>query len=437
MKRTIKILTLTAAVGCATAPPAHDTAAQIQSAASLENAIVFHTEALPLEAAGAADSLRLSTAVERALRQSTEVQITLAEVRGAQAVAHQSRLLPNPILDIAFRFPEGGGRTVIEAGLTADLTKLLQRPRRISASDANLRAASAKAVTKVLDVMHATQREYFDAVGMRREAAILTEQKNRIGGLLKVAEARLAAGEGTQLDVTTLKAEQGTTAIDLREGTLKLTQANLALAHRLGKPRGRTDWQLTTPLYTEVALRGEPDSIAHGLRVRPEIQADRWQLAALEDQTALARLAWMENNAAGLAAERNSNWSLGPSIALPLPLFDWGQARRAQARAQAISARHRLTQSTRQVVREIRTAHAAVVALTTIARLARTELVPLHEERVRLARVVYEAGQSNVTPLRFAELDLLKAQLKVVQLEQRTARAIIALDRATGGAAQD
>ena len=96
-----------------------------------------------------------------------------------------------------------------------------------------------------------------------------------------------------------------------------------------------------------------------------------------------------------------------------------------------------MTQSTRQVVREIRTAHAAVVALTTIALLARTELVPLHEERVRLARVVYEAGQSNVTPLRFAELDLLKAQLKVVQLEQRTARAIIALDRATGGAAQD
>jgi len=433
MKRTIKILTLTVAVGCATAPPAHDTAAQIQSAASLEKAIVFHSEALPVEAAGAADSLRLSAAVERALRQSTEVQIALAEVRAAQAAAHQSRLLPNPILDIAFRFPEGGGRTVIEAGLTADLTQLLQRPRRISAADARLRAASAKAVATVLDVMHATQREYFDAVGLRREVAILTEQNNRIGELLKVAEARLAAGEGTQLDVTTLKAERATGAIDLREGTLKLTQANLALAHRLGQPRGRTDWQLATPLYTEVALRGEPDSIAHGLRVRPEIQADRWQLTALEDATALARLAWMENNAAGLAAERGSDWSLGPSVALPLPLFDWGQARRANARAQAIAARHRLTQTTRQVAREIRTAHATVAALMATARRARTELLPLHEERVRLSRVVYEAGQSDVTPLRFAELDLLKAQLKVTRLEQRTAQAIIALDRAMGG----
>jgi outer membrane protein TolC len=71
----------------------------------------------------------------------------------------------------------------------------------------------------------------------------------------------------------------------------------------------------------------------------------------------------------------------------------------------------------------------------TTARRARTELLPLHEERVRLARVVYEVGQSDVTVLRLAELDLLKAQLKVVRLEHRTAQAIIALDRATGGSA--
>ena len=75
------------------------------------------------------------------------------------------------------------------------------------------------------------------------------------------------------------------------------------------------------------------------------------------------------------------------------------------------------------------------MGLMTTARRARTELLPLHEERVRLARVVYEVGQSDVTVLRLAELDLLKAQLKVVRLEHRTAQAIIALDRATGGSA--
>jgi len=285
----------------------------------------------------------------------------------------------------------------------------------------------------VLDVMYATQKIYFDAVGLRREEAILTEQNNRIGELLKVAKVRLAAGEGTQLDVTTLKAEQATSAIDLREATLKLTQANIALAHQLGQPSGRTDWKLTTPLYIQFVLRDESDSIVHGLRVRPEIQADRWQLVALEDQIALAHLAWMKKNAVGLASERDSDWSLGPSVALPLPLFDWGQARRAEASAQAIAARHRLTQTTRQVAREIRQAHTAVASLMTTTHRVRMELVPLHEERVRLARVVYETGQSDVTVLRLAELDLLKTRLKIVRLEHRTTRAIITLDRATGG----
>jgi len=437
MKLTIQLLAVALAFGCAVTPPGHDAAAQIQSAASLANAIEFHTEALPAEAAAAADRLTLSAALKRALRQSPEVQIALAEVRAAQAGAHQARLLPNPVLDIAFRLPESGGRTVIEAGLTAELTQLLQRPRRISAFDAALRAASAKAVTTVLNVMHETQQNYFDAVGLRRETQILIQRNSRLGELLKVAEARLAAGEGTKLDVATLKAEQATAAIDLGDVTLNIRRAHFGLAYRLGQPRGRIDWILDTPLFTQIALRGEPDSIAHGLRVRPEIQVDRWQLAALEDQTALARLAWMENNAAGLAAERDSDWSLGPSVVLPLPLFDWGQARRAKARAQAIAARQRLTQTTRQVVREIRQAHDAVTQFMATTRQARTQLVPLHEERVRLARVIFDAGQEDVTKLHLAELGLLGAQLKLVRLEHRTALAIIALDRATGGSTED
>jgi len=420
-------------LGCATAPPGHDTAAQIQSAASLADAIAFHTNALPAEAAPAADRLPLPAAIERALRQSPEVQIALANVRAAQADAHQARLLPNPVLDVTFRLPEGGGRTIIETGLAAELVNILQRPRRISAADAALRAASAKAITITLDVMHQTQHHFFDAVGLRRETEILTERTARIGQLLKVAEARLAAGEGTQLDVATLKAEQSTASIGLRETSLKLSQANIALAHRLGQPRGRIDWKLTTPLITQIALRGESDAIAQGLRVRPEIQADRWQLTALEDQSALARLAWMEGATAGLDTERDSDWSLGPSVTLPLPIFDSGQAQRAKARAQAIAARQRLTQTTRQVAREIRQAHHAAAQLMTTASRARTELVPLHEERVRLARIVFDAGQEDVTNLRLAELDLLETQLKLLRLDHRTTLAIIALYRATGG----
>ena len=57
--------------------------------------------------------------------------------------------------------------------------------------------------------------------------------------------------------------------------------------------------------------------------------------------------------AAGLDTERDSDWSLGPSIALPLPIFDSGEARRAKARAQAIAARQRLTHHLEIVARVV------------------------------------------------------------------------------------
>ena len=63
----------------------------------------------------------------------------------------------------------------------------------------------------------------------------------------------------------------------------------------------------------------------------------------------------------------------------------------------------------------------------------RTRLLPLHEQRVTLARKVFEAGQEDVTRLRLAELDHLEAQLKHIQLQHQTTSAILRLDRATGG----
>ncbi len=437
MKLTLQFLIIALALSCATAPPDHNTARQIQSASGLATAIAFHTDSLPLNAAKASNTLTLSEAIEGALRQSAELQIALAEVRVAQAEAHQSRLLPNPVLDIALRFPEGGGSTIVETSVSADLVKVLQMPRRISASDAALRAASARAVTIALDAIAKTQRGYFTVHALRSEVELITQRTSHLTELLAIAQARLKAGEITQLDVTTLKAEQAVAAIDLRDRKLQLDLEELALARLLGQPGGTTDWSLATPLPAIPTTGDESGNITRALRTRPEIQAERWQLASLKDHRALARLAWMEGAAAGLDAERDSDWSLGPSVDVPLPLFDWGQAQRAKARAQAIAARHRLTKTLRQIVQEVRQAQVSLAQLGVIVRQAREELVPLQTERVRLARAVYEAGQSDITPMRLAELDLLEARRKLLQLELRTALASTQLERSMGGAKEN
>ncbi|HIM67899.1 MAG TPA: TolC family protein, partial [Verrucomicrobia bacterium] len=410
-------------------PPGPD----IRAAAGLADAVQFRTESLPTDAPPIGNALDLPAAIERAVRQSPTLQAALAEVRVAQADARQSRLLPNPVLSVVFRYPKGGGSPVTETGLTADLAATLQMPRRNRAADNQLRAASAQAIAAALDVIADTEKTYHTANALRQEVALLGQDAGHVDRLLQIARHRFDAGEATRLDVATLEARQSETRIDLQERRLKLVREQLTLARLLGQPSRDTDLQLTTPLPVAAPTLPEADWLAAALHNRPEIQADRWQLAALEDGRALARLALLESTAAGLDTEREGDWSFGPSLTVPLPLFDWGQARRAKARALAIGARHRLTQTVRRTVQEVRQAHAAQAKLAVAAALAREQLTPLQQQRVDLARAVYESGQSGITPLLLAELDLQKARLRSVQLELRAAVAAIELRRASGG----
>lgn len=142
----------------------------------------------------AGDALTLPEAVRRAVAHDPAVQVALAKVRSAVADARQTRLLPNPVLSLAFRFPEGGGDPIVEAGLAADLLSLLQRPRRMSAADNRLRGASAGVLTAALDTVAEVQQAYTSAQAVEAELAVLRERRQLAERLLAGARARAAPG---------------------------------------------------------------------------------------------------------------------------------------------------------------------------------------------------------------------------------------------------
>src|SRR5688500_2394460 len=98
--------------GCARRrPPIPDIDAQLPSAAGVaDGAIVFRTEGDPTDADGPADpgTLTPDEAVRLTLVNNPQVQAAIARLRSALADARQSRLLPNPMLSVVYRFPEGG-----------------------------------------------------------------------------------------------------------------------------------------------------------------------------------------------------------------------------------------------------------------------------------------------------------------------------------------
>jgi len=420
--------------GCVSQGNWPQTEQDVSLAAGLSQPICFERVAGPTDLPDTAEkTLSLPAAVEKALTSDPQLQAALARVRSAQAEARQSRLLPNPILSVAVRFPEGGGKPAIEAGLAADLLSLLQRPGRVSAADYRLRAASAEAVSTALDVLQEVQERYFAIQALDELMPVLETQRKLLGRLLDISQSRLRAGEGTQLDVTTLESQQVGLELDIAEKRLELREERLALARLLGQPSSAAEWKLMPFDATRLMLGAESAWIALALEHRPEIQAQKWEVAALGGDLSAARFAAIDGGDVGVDAERDGDWGVGPAVSSPLPIFDWGQARREKLRADQVEAMHKLTQERRRVVEEVRRAHVAYSILADALNQARDRLIPLMQKRLEQAESQYRSGQADITALVLAEQELQAARARRIELERRAFAALSRLQRAVGG----
>ena len=132
-------------------------------------------------------------------------------------------------------------------------------------------------------------------------------------------------------------------------------------------------------------------------------------------------------------AERADEWSVGPSVTIPLPLFDFGQAQRERVQAIIIEQRHELTRSERQIVQEIRVALEQLAAAKLALAQVENRLLPLQEERLAQAQSSYRLGVADVLAVRLAEQDLQAARSQQLDLQAQVSLALFQLQRASGG----
>jgi cobalt-zinc-cadmium efflux system outer membrane protein len=376
-------------------------------------------------------SLTLADAVKRAVTTDPGLQGAMARVKIAMADADQSRLLPNPVLNVALRW--GPGKPQIEASLGQELVQMLQIRRRSDAADHRLRQAAADAVTVALDVASEVQERYATAQACAELVPLLHERMALLERLASVAKSRLDSGEGTRSDLATLSAQRVELQVEIDQAVLSEREARLRLARVIGQPSSAAVWTLDR--WSAPGIEMEPESrwVDTALQQRPEIQGIAWKLKALGDDEAVARLVPWEGAGAGIEAQRDDKWFAGPSVSTPLPVFDTGQAKRARVSAEQLEARHELTLARRKVVEDVRVAYQTMSASNANLARIRGELIPLQQQRRSLAEDAYRAGQSDVTALFLAEQDLRLTQVKAIEVERQVTTAFVHLQRAVGG----
>jgi multidrug efflux system outer membrane protein len=407
------------------------------------------------------DDAELSQLVQNALQSNHDLRIALASLNQARALRRETRLdyLPTITAQGAYAHaltPQaqapGADRAtregdVYSGGFDASWElDFFGRVRRANqAASASEQALEASLADAQISVAAEVARSYFELRGAQERHDVAARNADNQLQTVKLAQARLDAGSGTEFDVARASAQLSTTLSALPGLQTQIEHS----IHRLSVLTGQTPTALQDTLQPVKAMPelprltaiGSPDDL---LRRRADIRAAERRLAAATAQIGVAtadlfpsvsfqgEIGFYAADSDDIGHSAGETWSYGPGIRWAA--FDLGRvmARIDQTEALRDGSLARYEQT---VLRALEETENALVAYSH----SRRQLDYLHDSvtavdrAVELAHVRYEGGASSFLDVLDAERAQLEAQDRMSAARTEAATNLIALYKALGG----
>ncbi len=335
-----------------------------------------------------AQPLDAEAAVRIALINSPRVQDAFAMLQLSDADRVQAASLPNPLLGFG-RLREG--RTLeLDRSLSFNVLGLLTLPWQARWAGQRHEVAKLQAAQSVLQLAADTRRAWVRAVAAQQAVVYLRDAKSAAEAGAELAQRMAKAGNWSTL-------QRSREELLLSEATTDLAraeQAALASREQLARLLGFTGPQAGYRLPDR--LPGLPSSLpaptdvqAIALRDRLDVRAAQAQTAATADGLGLSRatrfvdaleIGGVRNTIFDNDAASSRSTQRGAELSLPIPLFDWGQARDARAEALYLQSAARVRAAGIQAASEAREAYGVWQSAWAIARRHQEELLPLRRQ---------------------------------------------------------
>ncbi|HVT60697.1 MAG TPA: TolC family protein [Thermoanaerobaculia bacterium] len=336
-----------------------------------------------------AEPLSADRAVEIGLRNNRDLLATLESLGIARADLLQSRTIRNPVFDDELRFPGVPARP-IESALMQPLFDLLRLRARRAAGEAAFQVTQLQVTGAVLAFAGDVRRDFYTEQAARQVLARQTTITDTARAAAELAQRQHEAGNISDLDLESEQARYETAKLDLARMALDELQARERLIADLGLVDPRTPLDLPSELPPMAQEDPATTDLQPALAGRLDLKLARAQLETARRNLPLARSDVFAGLAVGVHQDRETDgkWTAGPGVALPIPIFDTGRARRARALALIRQAEQRL--------------YALDLAGRSAARTA--------AERLREARARAEYLHDTVVPRRQRILSLLQLE---------------------------
>jgi len=250
---------------------------------------------------------------------------------------------------------------------------------------------------------------FYDVI-LTEQRIVLTDRAITLNRqLLDVAKERLAAGDIPELEMNLVKVElaRGEGAkIDV-EKTLNQNQAKLWTLMGLSPDEYSA---IVGTLETATSMTKslvELKQLAHGKR--PDLKALEAENSRGESDVILAQAESIPNLTAGLAIKRetagmeiggiegkDTAYTIGLKLSMPIPVFDRNQAGVQEARVKRSSAESRLLAAARNAEREVETAYSSLLNAEKVLSLYKSNIIPQLEENLKLTQEAYRLGEVGI-----------------------------------------
>jgi outer membrane protein TolC len=420
-------------VGCAAAPVDYTALENAASARQRWN------DASDAQARRSAKQL-----LERPLTADSAARVALLRNRGAKAAAQTLgiaqaelaavRRLPNPEVHGSVRFRRDRDAELDVAALI-DVSSLLFALSRIGAAEAEVAAAKLEAVGTLVDVSYDARRAFVDYQAALELLELRTTVLAAFEASAMAAERMRAAGNVTELDVASEQALREEARVALDQAKAEVESARQALNGAMGINEQGVSWRAPARLPELPASELSLERLeAESLKASLDVQAAKQRYTAAAKQAGIANVSgWLPELRAGVSAERDGHWGVGPVAAVTLPLFYQGQGEVGIARARMKREEYLFADASVQVRNVARALRAELDTARRSVRHQREVVLPLRERVVQQTQLEYNAMQVGVFQLLSAKRDQLAAAEQYLELRRQYWRSRLDAEQLLAG----
>jgi len=382
--------------------------------------------------------LTAEQAAQIALLNNHHLQATLEDLGIAQADLVQAGLLKNPVFDLGVRFPDRSpAATYLDIAVAEDFLDIALLPARKKLAAGEFEAAKARVSDEVLTLVAETQSDFYAYQAARQMADLRRTIAQSAAASLEITKKLHDAGNVTDMDFANERAQNTRAKIDLADAEASATEAREKLTEQMGLWGADINWKAVSQLpgipshdlqsanLESLAIRQRQDLAA----AREEVIVQARTLGLTADYSFASEL----NVGPEFEHETDGQWRIGPTVSVPIPLFDQGQAKIARAQALLRQSHERYLALEVDVRSEVRMALSRLSIARNKAMLYHDEVLPAQKDVFQQTQLEYNGMYTGVFQLLAARRDQVDAASELIASLRDYWMARADLQRAVGG----